>query len=78
MWQKLWNRDHKTKPPKDETPEAKKERQKLARKTARQRPFEDKDSYKWVEAINELETKIEASTRVVHIFDSCWRYYRSL
>jgi len=69
LWQKLWNREHKPKPPKDETPEAKKERQKLARKAARKRPFEDKESYKWVEAINELETKVEASTRVVHIFD---------
>lgn len=69
LWQKLWNRDHKPKPPKDETAEAKKERQKLARKAARQRAFEDKESYKWVEAINELETKVEASTRVVHIFD---------
>jgi len=69
LWQKLWNRDHKPKPPKDETPEAKKERQKLARKAARQRAFVDKESYKWVEAINELETKVEVSTRVVHIFD---------
>lgn len=35
LWQKIWNRDHKTKPPKDETAFAKKERQKLARKAAR-------------------------------------------
>jgi len=69
LWQKLWNRDHKPKPPQDETPEEKKQRKKNTRKAARQRAFEDKESYKWVEAINELETKVEASTRVVHIFD---------
>jgi hypothetical protein len=69
LWQKLWNRDHKPKPPKDETAEAKKERQKLARKAARQRPFEDKESYKWVESINELEKQVDVSTKVIHIFD---------
>ena len=39
LWQKLWNREHKLKPPKDETPEQKKQRQASARKAARQRPF---------------------------------------
>jgi hypothetical protein len=46
LWQKLWNRDHKPKPPKDETPEQKKKRQATERKAARQRPFVEKESYK--------------------------------
>ncbi len=45
LWQKLWNRQHKPKPPKDETPKQKKQRQAQNRKTARQRPFAEKESY---------------------------------
>lgn len=69
LWQKLWNREHKAKPPKDETPEAKKQRQANARKSARQRAFSEKESYKWVEALTQVEKQVEASTRVIHIFD---------
>lgn len=69
LWQKLWNREHKAKPPKDETPEAKKQRQANARKAARQKPFKDQESYRWVEALTEVEKQVEASTRVIHIFD---------
>ena len=69
LWQKLWNREHKPKLPKDETPEQKKQRQTSARKAARQRPFTEKESYKWVEALTVVEKKVEASTRVIHIFD---------
>lgn len=69
LWQKLWNREHKAKPPKDETPEAKKQRQANARKAARQKSFKDQESYRWVEALTEVEKQVEASTRVIHIFD---------
>lgn len=69
LWQKLWNREHKPKPPKDETPEQKKQRHKSARKAARQRPFAQKESYKWVEAITEFDKQVEASTQVIHVFD---------
>ena len=69
LWQKLWNREHKAKPPQAETPEQKKQRQKIARKVACQRPFDQKESYRWVEALNELEQKVENSTRVIHVFD---------
>ena len=44
LWQKLWNREHKPKPPKDETGEAKKQRKKTARAAASKRPFEEKES----------------------------------
>jgi len=47
LWQKLWNREHKPKPPQDETPQQKKQRQASARKAARQKPFSEKESYKW-------------------------------
>jgi hypothetical protein len=69
MWQKLWNREHKPKPPKDETAEAKKQRQKTARAAASKRPFEEKESYRWVEAMLETEKKVEVSSRLIHVFD---------
>ena len=69
LWQKLWNREHKEKPPQDETAAAKKQRQAIARKAARQRPFEEKESYRWVEAMTEVEQEVSNSTRVIHVFD---------
>ena len=69
LWQKLWHREVKEKPPTDETAKQKKERQKEQRKAARQRPFEEKESYKWVEALNTCEKQVESSTRVIHVFD---------
>ena len=69
LWQKLWNREPKPKPPKDETPTQKKQRQTLARKAARQRLFKDKESYRWVEALTKVEKKVSSSTRVIHVFD---------
>jgi len=69
LWQKLWNREHKPKPSQAETLEQKKQRQNKARKAARQTPFEQKESYRWVEALAELEQKVENSTRVIHVFD---------
>lgn len=69
LWQKLWNRNSKPKPPLDETPTPKKQRQALARKAARQRAFEDKESYRWVEALTKVEQKVGTSTRVIHVFD---------
>jgi hypothetical protein len=69
LWQKLWNREHKAKPPLDETTEQKKQRQSQNRKTARQRAFTEKESYKWVEALNQLDKQVEANTRVIHVFD---------
>ena len=59
LWQKLWNREEKEKPQTSETPEQKKERQKEQKKVARQRPFKDKESYKWVEALNTCEKQVE-------------------
>ncbi len=59
----------KQKPPQDETPTKKKKRQAAARKSARKRPFEQKESYKWVEALTTVENEVSKSTRVIHVFD---------
>ena len=69
LWQKMWNRQHRAKPPIDETPAQKKKRQAEARKASRARAFTDKESYRWVEAMTTLEKTVASSTRVVHIFD---------
>jgi hypothetical protein len=69
LWQKIWHREPKQKPPKDETPEQKKKRQAKARKEARKRPFEEKESYRWVEALTTIEKNVSKSTRVIHVFD---------
>ncbi len=44
LWQKLWNRELLPQPPVGETPLQKKRRQALARKGARKRAFEAKES----------------------------------
>lgn len=69
LWQKMWNRDHLIKPPADETPQQKKERQAKTRKENRARPFVEKESYRWVEAMTTVEKMVSASTRVIHVFD---------
>ena len=69
VWQKVWHREPKPKPPKDETPEQKKKRQAAAKNEARKRPFAQKESYRWVEALNNVESLVNSSTKVIHIFD---------
>ena len=69
FWQKLWNRDHCSKPPITETPDQKKQRRAENRKAKRDRPFEEKESYRCVEAMRTLETQVPESTRVIHVFD---------
>jgi hypothetical protein len=69
LWQKLWNREPMQKPPKDETPTQRKKRLAAARCSARNRPFEQKESYRWVEALTRVEKLVSRHTRVVHAFD---------
>jgi len=69
LWLHLWNREPKSKPPADETPVQKKQRQALARKAAGKRAFEQKESDRWVEALQTVDKQVGASTRVIHLFD---------
>ena len=69
LWQKLWNREPKQKPSLDETPTQKEKRQVAARIEARLRPFEQKESYRWVEALTTIENLVSKHTRVIHVFD---------
>ncbi len=69
LWQKLWNREPIATPRANETPKQKKQRIAQARKVARQRPFEAKESYRWVEALTTVEAELNNSTRVIHVFD---------
>ena len=69
LWQKLWNREPKQKPPKEETPTQKKKRLAAARKEARNRSFEQKESYRWVEALTTVENLVSKHTQVIHAFD---------
>jgi hypothetical protein len=69
LWQKIWNREQRVKPPVGETPEQKKSRQAKTRKENRARPFVEKESYRWVEAMTIAEKMVASSTRVIHVFD---------
>jgi len=69
LWQKLWNREHQAKPPAQETSEERKQRVAERRKSRRARPFIEKESYRWVEAMTTVEQQVCESTRIIHVFD---------
>jgi Transposase DNA-binding/Transposase DDE domain len=76
LWEKLWHRQRKV-PPVGETSAAKKKRLKKERLREKNRAFEEKESYRWVEAfqkVNQLFNGLEMPnggllSRVVHVFD---------
>ena len=65
------------KPPISEEAEQKKQRLKEKRKTQRKKPFEEKESYRWVEAFEKVENLFSSlktpiggqTSRVIHVFD---------
>lgn len=69
LWQKLWHREPRVQPPETETELEHKQRQKQARRQARQRAFADKESYRWVEALDQSRERIKGNTKVIHVFD---------
>lgn len=69
LWQKLWHRQPREQPPAGETAQQKKARQAQSRKAKRARPFEAKESYRWVEAVTTVESRVAPSTQVIHVFD---------
>ena len=69
LWQKLWNPEPKSKPPVDENSKQKKQRQAKARASARKRPFTERESYRWVEALTTVNKQVGDSCRIMHVFD---------
>ncbi len=61
LWQKLWHREPKAKLSSNETPEQKKARKARERKAAREKPFEEKESYRWVEALKAVENQFSGA-----------------
>ncbi len=55
LWDKLWKREPLPIVSKQETPAQKKKRQAASRKEKRKRPFKEKESYRWVEAFQEVQ-----------------------
>jgi hypothetical protein len=60
LWQKRMSREPKAKPPSVETPKQKKTRIASERKANRNKPFEAKESYRWVEALKAVTLQFQA------------------
>ncbi|MEH1901870.1 MAG: hypothetical protein V7L04_10760 [Nostoc sp.] len=77
MWEKLWHREKSQKPPISEEAEQKKQRLKEKRIVQRKKPFEEKESYRWVEAFEKVKTLFSSlktpiggqTSRVIHVFE---------
>lgn len=76
LWQKLWHREKPTQPPQQETPQQKKQRLQQARQLKKKRPIEEKESYRWVEALQEVDELFKnchqagvSIPKVIHVFD---------
>ena len=69
LWQKLWNRPPVVPPPVDETPEQRQQRRAAAKQAKQRRPFVEKESYRWVEAMSTVAAQMPSTTRVIHVFD---------
>jgi hypothetical protein len=77
LWQKLWHRKKPTQALEGETLQQKKQRLKQSRQLNRKRPIEVKESYRWVEAFQQVDKHLEdfyhhervSKPKVIHIFD---------
>lgn len=74
LWEKIWKREPLAAPPEKETPKQKKKRLAAERKAKRKRLFQEKESYRWVEALTEVqalfqELELTAPPKLVHVFD---------
>jgi hypothetical protein len=69
LWQKLWHREALVPGPEHETEAQKKQRKTQAHRQARQRRFEEKESYRWVEALETVNQQCPGRPHVIHVFD---------
>lgn len=76
LWQKLWHREKPTQPSPQENPQQKKQRLQQERQLKKKRPIEEKESYRWVEAFQQVDELFknchQASVsipKVIHVFD---------
>lgn len=78
LWEKLWHREKPTQLQEGETAQQKKQRFKQSRQLRRKRPIEEKESYRWVEAFQQVdepfhflqkETSLKEQPKVIHVFD---------
>ncbi len=69
LTEKLWHREHQ------ESKSLTKKQKKKKQAEARKRPIESKESYKWLEALKEVEKLLEAAKseskrpKIIHVFD---------
>ncbi|MGK7877986.1 MAG: hypothetical protein AB4426_33160 [Xenococcaceae cyanobacterium] len=69
LTEKLWHREHK------EGKRLTKKQKKKKQAEARKRPIEKKESYKWIEAVKEVEKLLEVTeseskrAKIIHVFD---------
>ena len=79
LWEKLWHREHK-----QSNASKTKKQKKKQQAEARKRPIEEKESYKWIEALKEVEKLFKAAKseskrpKIIHVFDARRRHSRSL
>lgn len=76
LWQKLWHREKPTQPPEQETVQQKEQRLKQELRLKRKRTIEEKESYRWVEAFQQVDKLFEnchqasfCIPKVIHVFD---------
>ena len=70
LWEKLWHREHL-----GETVKKTKKQKKKQQAEARKRPLEEKESYKWIEAVKEIQKLWQSAEldkirpKIIHVFD---------
>lgn len=77
LWHKIWHRETPSPAPDNETAYQRRKRKAKERKAKRSRPFEEKESYSWVESMIEVEQGLRRQLKtdksplphVIHVFD---------
>ena len=70
LWQKLWNPWAEAEATSWRDPNCQKKTAKSSTKSSTGFvPFEEKESYRWIEALQNVEKKVSPSTHIIHVFD---------